>query len=200
MQISGQDLACTPGLKCKKQGLCCVTVTRLAGACQSKRLTNTNRQATVLVHSVRTASQVDASAVVQRLAQAGIEVPDSAAMRNPDLSISSEEQITSKVEPMLEFLVVEQKFQPQDVEIMLLRCPKLFSFSVERQCRPVVSFLASLGFDQQQVSATIRRFPHMLGYDPKGHLVPHCHYLKSLGLTDEELPELILARPHVLVS
>lgn len=155
------------------------------------------RSAVVVQSSARQAES--SSAVVQRLALAGIEVPDSAAKRNPQLSLDSQEHITSKVEPMLEFLVAELAMQPQDIEIMLLRCPKLFSFNVDRQCRPVVAFLGSLGLNQQQVSATIKRFPHMLGYDTKGHLVPHCHYLKSLGVTDEELPQLILARPHVLV-
>lgn len=171
--------------------------TRAAAVPVARPLAGNSRRRAVVQSTAR---QVDTCDVVQRLALAGIEVPDSAAKRNPQLAISNEEHITSKVEPMLEFLVSELAMQPHDIEIMLLRCPKLFAFSVERQCRPVVAFLGSLGFNQQQVSATVKRFPHMLGYDTKGHLVPHCHYLKSLGLTDEELPQLILARPHVLVS
>lgn len=160
----------------------------------------TGRRPVVVGHSSRTARPVETSAIVEWLAMEGIEVPVSVAKRNPDLSITSEEQIANKVEPMLKFLVKEQAMQPQDIETMLLRCPRLFSFSVERQSRPVMAFLASLGFSQQQASDTIKRFPHLLGYDTKGHLIPHYHYLKSLGLTDEELPRLILARPHVLVS
>jgi hypothetical protein len=83
----------------------------------------------------------------------------------------------------------------------LCRCPRLFTYNVQRQAVPVVEFLQKeLGFDQQQVVSTIKRFPHLLGYQVKAHLAPHLHYLKSLGISDEQLPQLILARPHVLVG
>lgn len=85
--------------------------------------------------------------------------------------------------------------------LLFCRCPRLFTYSVQRQAVPVVEFLQKdLGFDQQQVASTIKRFPHLLGYQVKAHLAPHLHYLKSLGISDEQLPQLILARPHVLVG
>eukprot|EP00775_Hariotina_reticulata_P012471 gene12471-12606_t len=99
---------------------------------------------------------------------------------------------------MLE-LLQSHGLQATDIELMLLRCPRLFTYSVQRQAVPVVEFLQKdLGFDQQQVASTIKRFPHLLGYQVKAHLAPHLHYLKSLGISDEQLPQLILARPHVL--
>ncbi|KAF6257825.1 hypothetical protein COO60DRAFT_1701631 [Scenedesmus sp. NREL 46B-D3] len=95
---------------------------------------------------------------------------------------------------------VQLGLQNDEIELVLLRCPKLFTYNVQARSTPVVEFLSSLGYSQEQLRRVILRFPHVLGYDAKGHLTPHCHYLKSLGLTDEELSRLILMRPHVLVS
>ncbi|WIA16522.1 hypothetical protein OEZ85_013200 [Tetradesmus obliquus] len=97
-------------------------------------------------------------------------------------------------------LLVDLGLQSDEIELVLLRCPRLFTYNVQSRSMPVVEFLSSLGYSQEQLRQVILRFPHVLGYDAKGHLIPHCHYLKSLGLTDEELSRLILLRPHVLGS
>ena len=68
-----------------------------------------------------------------------------------------------RVEPLLHFLQ-SLELQPDDLRTMLLRCPRLLSFSMQRQVLPVVEFLQSdLGFDQQQVASTLKRFPGIMG-------------------------------------
>jgi hypothetical protein len=68
------------------------------------------------------------------------------------------------VEPLLHFLQSLQ-LQPDDLRVMLMRCPRLLSFSTQRQVQPVVHFLRDdLGFDEQQVASTLKRFPGIMGW------------------------------------
>eukprot|EP00882_Tetradesmus_deserticola_P002930 GHRQ01003113.1.p1 GENE.GHRQ01003113.1~~GHRQ01003113.1.p1 ORF type:complete len:316 (+),score=107.49 GHRQ01003113.1:187-1134(+) len=158
-----------------------------------------------VVHSIKTTAQqqqqcLETDSVVCHLATAHhIHISASTVRRSPELSVSGGVSITDKVEPMLA-LLVHLGLQNDEIELVLLRCPKLFSYNVQSRSTPVVEFLSSLGYSQEQLRQVILRFPHVLGYDAKGHLIPHCHYLKSLGLTDGELSRLILLRPHVLGS
>lgn len=67
------------------------------------------------------------------------------------------------MEPLLQFLQSLQ-LAPEDLRVMLLRCPRLLSFSTQRQVMPVVQFLREdLGFDEQQVASTLKRFPGIMG-------------------------------------
>jgi hypothetical protein len=80
--------------------------------------------------------------------------------RAPELSCIS---VQERVEPLLQFLQ-SLALQPEDLRVMLLRCPRLLSFSTQRQVLPVVTFLREdLGFDEQQVANVVKRFPGILG-------------------------------------
>lgn len=80
--------------------------------------------------------------------------------RAPELSCIS---VQERVEPLLQFLQ-SLALQPEDLRVMLLRCPRLLSFSTQRQVLPVVMFLREdLHFDEQQVASVVKRFPGILG-------------------------------------
>lgn len=80
--------------------------------------------------------------------------------RAPELSCIS---VQERVEPLLQFLQ-SLALQPEDLRVMLLRCPRLLSFSTQRQVLPVVTFLREdLHFDEQQVASVVKRFPGILG-------------------------------------
>jgi hypothetical protein len=81
--------------------------------------------------------------------------------RAPELSCIS---VQERVEPLLQCLLQSLQLQPEDLRVMLLRCPRLLSFSTQRHVLPVVAFLREeLGFDDAQVASTLRRFPGIMG-------------------------------------
>lgn len=60
-----------------------------------------------------------------------------------------------------------------EVQVMLLRCPELFTYSLQRQVCPAVAFLAGqLGLAPADVRSVLLKYPPVLSLGVKGHLAP----------------------------
>ena len=70
--------------------------------------------------------------------------------------------------------------------------------SSERQLKPCLRYLFSLGLSQDEIMKALVRYPRILGLSLEHKLKPMVQWLSELGLTDCQIRRNVTSSPHIL--
>ena len=74
----------------------------------------------------------------------------------------------------------------------------LLRFSGERQIRPVVNWLLSIGLSDREIAKAVSRYPHILGSSVENNLQPRVDLFLDLGLTKSQIVKVVATQPQTL--
>lgn len=83
--------------------------------------------------------------------------------------------------------------QERKLPSVVLKCPKILTFSVEDTLEPMVQCLKTLATKQDEVANAIIKFPYLFSHSAEGKLCPILGFFEALGVSEKQLGKMVLA-------
>merc|ERR1719253_392434 len=104
--------------------------------------------------------------------------------------------LENHMKPIAEYFITELKFSAIELGSIVLKFPRLFSYSLSK-IKHVTGFLRyELDLDPRQAKRVIFQAPQLIGLDTEGNLKQKLDFVKNrLGLTAVELGDVFSKMP-----